>query len=351
MDQKRMQWKNLTDLKNYWDNNMKKYKIPTGYIITDTYSKEYQLETLSIGDYGKDKNIKAPFLGFNNDINGVPNGDILPLSVKWVITLSSQYGCPMKCSFCDVPSVGYKGNATFGDMLHQIINALNCFPDVKYTDRLNIHFARMGEPSFNSDVLRLSESLYNDRRSFQSITGKRFEVIHPVVSTMCPKTGNTFDFIKKWVNIKNELYKGQAGLQISVNSTNENQRNDMFKGLSFSLKDISENLKYLPDPVGRKYCLNFALASGYEVDAKKLRGLFDPEKWMVKITPIHNNTACKTNNIETHDGYMSFTPYKQAENDLQNAGYDTIVFVPSWDEENGCVTCGNAILGQSELRL
>lgn len=32
------------------------------------------------------------------------------------------------------------------------------------------------------------------------------------------------------------------------------------------------------------------------------------------------------------------------------AGFDTLVFIPSMDEENGLVTCGNVILGGSQLK-
>ncbi len=72
-------------------------------MFIDDYSKG-ELETLSIGDYGKQHNIKAQFLGYNKDINGVPNMSTMPLSEKWVITLSTQYGCTQKCTFCLNPS-------------------------------------------------------------------------------------------------------------------------------------------------------------------------------------------------------------------------------------------------------
>ena len=65
---------------------MKVYDLPTGKLFVDNYSRG-ELETLSIGDYGKAANIKAQFLGYNNDINGVTAKDIMPLSEKWVITL------------------------------------------------------------------------------------------------------------------------------------------------------------------------------------------------------------------------------------------------------------------------
>lgn len=118
----------------------------------------------------------------------------------------------------------------------------------------------------------------------------------------------------------------------------------MFNGNYLSLKEISDIVKDLPDPKGRKYALNFALADDYEVDAKKLRELFSPDKCMVKITPIHITGSCKENNIKTTDGYSSFIPYKKVESDLVNEGFDVLVFILSSDEDEGRITCGNAIL-------
>ena len=42
---------------------------------------------------------------------------------------------------------------------------------------------------------------------------------------------------------------------------------------------------------------------------------------------------------------MSCLPHNKAvEEDLKDNGFDVIVFVPSYDEDNGLITCGNAIL-------
>ena len=41
-------------------------------------------------------------------------------------------------------------------------------------------------------------------------------------------------------------------------------------------------------------------------------------------------------------------PEQQA---LVAEGFDVLVFVPSMDEEDGLVTCGNAVLGGSTLKL
>lgn len=325
--------------------------LPTGYLFSDEYSRG-QLETLSIGDYGKAINVKADFLGYTQEINGVPNTTCMPLSEKWVITLSSQYGCPQKCTFCDVPALGYKGNATVDDLNKQLYSAIKMFPNQRYTERLNIHYARMGEPIYNDAVFEQAEFLYKHKGLLQALWGLRIETLHPVLTTSLPRKFKKLEEnILRWCDIKNEVYNGQAGLQFSINSTNEEQRTEMFQGLQLSLEDFSKIADKMPMPTGRKYCLNFAYSTDYEVDGEKLRKLFDPEKFMCKITPIHNNNACAANGIETVDGYESYAPYKGPEESLKAAGFDVLVFVPSMDEEDGLVTCGNLVLGGGELKV
>ncbi len=328
---------------------MKKHTIPTGFLFKDNYSRG-ELETLSIGDYGKKWNVKADFLGYRSDLNGVPNTNCMPLSEKWVITVSTQYGCLSKCNFCDVPNVKYSGNASFDDLYSQLKKAISLFPECKYTERLNLHYARMGEPSWNPAVLEFTNFLFNERKRFQDETGLSVEVLHPVLTSMSPKKHKKWEgVIYDWVNIKNKNL-GQCGLQISINSTDDKQREVMFGGDANTLEDISKMLSGLPAPLSRKYCLNFAYSTDYIIDAEKVAKLFDPKKWMCKITPIHNNTACMENGIKTVGGYESFHPYRKPEQDLKNVGFDVLVFVPSMDEEDGLVTCGNVILGGSKLK-
>lgn len=329
---------------------MEKHTLPTGYLFTDDYSKG-KLETLSIGDYGKHHNVKADFLGYSRSLDGVDNVPCMPLSEKWVITVSTQYGCPMRCTFCDVPNIKFQGNASFEDLKGQVYGALSLFPGVGYTERLNIHFARMGEPIFNDAVFEFAEWAYKNKRQIATDTGLRIETLHPVLTTSLPRKFTRLEErIMRWCSIKNETYNGQAGLQFSINSTNEEQRNEMFSGMSLSLNELSDIGLRMPEPIGRKYCLNFAFSTDYEIDARLLSNLFDPAKFMVKITPIHNNTACRKNGIQTVGGYTTFAPYQQAEDDLKAAGFDVLVFVPSMDEEDGLVTCGNVILGGSKMK-
>lgn len=65
---------------------MKTVLTHTGKIYVDT---EHRLEFLTVGDYGKENNIKADFLGLTKEINGVENTAV-DLSKKWVATISTQ---------------------------------------------------------------------------------------------------------------------------------------------------------------------------------------------------------------------------------------------------------------------
>jgi len=321
----------------------RKLKVPTGDICIMQGEKNKDLEFVSLGDYGKEKNIKASFLGLHEEINGVPHGDLMPLEEKWVITISTQYGCSMGCLFCDVPKVGIGINVTKNDLTNQVIEAIKLHPEILATKRLNIHYARMGEPTWNAAVL---EHVRVVRKEIYPFLNR--SLIHPVVSTMLPKKNKyLMKFLQDWCEVKNYNFKGDAGLQFSINSTSDSQREKMFSGSSLSLKEISTIGEYLPDPVGRKYTLNFALADDYKIDASTLLSFFDPKKFIVKVTPLHDTKACSDNHITTTDGYNTFSPYKDVEENLKSVGFDVLVFIPSHEEDLGRITCGNAILSGS----
>jgi len=317
---------------------LKNIKVPTGNILVIEGDKG-KLECLSLGDYGKDVNLKADFMGLTREIHKVEHTKLLPLSEKWVITISTQYGCSMGCRFCDVPKVGKGLNVTYSDLKNQIIAGLSLHPEVTSTKRLNIHYARMGEPTWNYNVIEFTKNMRKELYPYINRS-----LIHPVVSTMMPKNNILLDdFINNWLEIKNYDFRGDAGLQLSINSTNENERNEMFNGNALSLESISAMTKYWDIPKGRKYTLNFAVAD-YEINAEKLRDLFNPDKFIVKLTPMHKTSTAVKNGIETKGDYTTYYPYRDIEEKLKKVGFDVLVFIASEYEDLGRITCGNAIL-------
>ena len=320
---------------------LKNIKVPTGNIMIVSGNKG-NLECLSIGDYGKEANLKADFMGLTRNIEHVEHQEMLPLTEKWVITISTQYGCSMNCKFCDVPKVGKGVNATYDDLKNQIITGLSLHPEIATTKRLNVHYARMGEPTWNNAVLDFTRNM---RKELYPYIGD--SLIHPVVSTMLPKTNKMLkEYLENWMDIKNNIFNGDAGLQFSINSTSDEERDDMFSGSSLGLEEISEIGRTLEMPKGRKITLNFAVA-GYEVNAEKLRDLFSPDKFVVKLTPMHKTHTALENGIKTDGDYTTMYPYIHIEESLKKVGFDVLVFIASDYEDLGRITCGNAILSGS----
>lgn len=308
----------------------------TGKIATDT---DLNLEYLYVGDYGKENNIKASFLGYDKRIDKVEHKPV-DITDKLMVTVSSQKGCPMDCNFCDCPKLGFKGNATLPELITEIMSGV-ALSGIKHGQRLNVHYARMGEPTFNPNVITsaefIAQMLMNDH---SDVT---FDTYHPVVSTMMPKTNkNLKEFLHKWVET-GFAYGGEDGfgLQFSINTLDENDRNEMFRNRSLSLQEISDIIKELPMPKKRKYTLNFAVTSKSNLDVALMNKYFDKEKCIIKMTPIHETVEAVDEGYEiVHD----FDVYEQFEQPLVNDGWDVIVFVPSKEEDEDRITCGNSLI-------
>lgn len=316
--------------------NIKTYYTHTGKIYVD---EDRHIEFLTVGDYGKENNIKADFLNLRVKINGVKHKEV-DLSDKWVATISTQKGCPMSCLFCDCPKFGFYGNVSVEDLKYQIETILKN-ETTKSTKRFNVHFARMGEPTFNPAVLSFANDilirLVNDNISA--------DTVHPVLSTMLPKNNKALtSYILDFADIKNNTYHGNAGIQFSINSTNEDQRNFYFNNCSESLLNISSIADKLPYPKGRKYTLNFPVTKETIINPKDLSTLFDKDKFIVKITPIHQTNSAVKNHFDISDSYQNYDVYEKFENPLVDEGWQVIIFVPSEEEDSDRITCGNAII-------
>ena len=287
---------------------LRNVSVPTGNILA-VEGEHGQLECLSLGDYGKEVNIKCDALGLSREPSPVRHTKQLPLTEKWVITISSQYGCSMGCKFCDVPRVGPGKNATLTDLIQQVGWAMSLHPEVRGGQRLNLHYARMGEPTFNTDVIASARAL--------KCTLEPAFKFHPVVSTMMPANNpDLYWFLTEWMLFKNHQCEGDAGLQLSINSTDAGERNHMFSHNAKDLGEIADIMASVPRPVGRKITLNFAVA-GYTVNTHLLSLMFPPKYFICKLTPMHKTNAAKQHKIATAGDYTEYAPYRALETRLE----------------------------------
>ena len=108
----------------------------------------------------------------------------IPRDKKWVLIVSSLFGCPVNCKMCDAGGK-YSGKLETNEILEQIDYPVRRrYQDGKVpVPKFKIQFARMGEPSMNPNVL---ETL--------SILPEIYDApgLLPSLSTVAPKSSKDF---------------------------------------------------------------------------------------------------------------------------------------------------------------
>jgi len=285
-----------------------------------------------IGKYGKEDIALLYIAKINDTLVEFVESVQPPLlrEKKWVLIISSSYGCPIGCKFCDAGGY-YHGNMSAEEILSEIsYMTLNRFPDNNIPcQKFKIQFARMGEPALNSEVLKVLEQL----PKIYNAPG-----LMPCISTVAPKGGKAF--LSKLITIKDQNYiSGNFQLQFSIHSTNEEIRHEIMSPKIWSLKEISEYGKDWFKQGDRKITLNFAITDESIIDIDVLKQYFNPKLFFIKLTPLNpTNNALK-------NGYKSGITKENTEslklvNELRKAGYNAIVSIGEWEENEIGTNCG-----------
>lgn len=251
---------------------------------------------------------------------------------KWVLIISTLYGCPIKCLFCDAGSY-YSGKPTKEELLFQIDYLIsNRFGGKSVpSKKFKIQFSRMGEPSFNPAVLEtLKEipSLY-DAPGF-----------YPSLSTIAPN--GTDKFFKELLQIKNKYYKNKFQFQFSVHSTDIDQRNWLIPVKTWNFDKMANFGKKFHQGSDQKVTLNFALSDKSIVEPEALLSNFNPEGFLIKITPVNPTYNAQKNNLDSSISESS--KQNVIIDNLRNAGYEVIVSIGDLTENEIGSNCGQHIM-------
>ena len=212
----------------------------------------------------------------------------IPWDRKWVLILSVSFGCPVRCAICDAGG-SFAGHLSAAEMLAQVEYLVaRRFPDRDIpVGHFKIQFARMGEPALNDEVLRAMDLI----RGRLSAPGLMF-----CVSTIGPAGRESF--FDQLARVK-DRFAGRFQLQFSVHSTDGPERDRLMPARKWSLERIAEYGRDLWNPGDRKITLNFALHRSYEVSSARLADLFDPSRFLVKLTPVNPTDSAGAAQIET----------------------------------------------------
>ncbi len=211
----------------------------------------------------------------------------LPREEKWVLIVSTLYGCPVRCRFCDAGGY-YQGKLSADEIISQIDYLVSQRFQNKNVPvkKFKVQFARMGEPAFNFGVLSVLESLP------KLINAKG---LIPSVSTVAP--AGTDKFFTQLLEIKKRTYPQRCQLQFSIHTTDAELRDWLIPIKKWSFEKIAEYGRAFYEKGTRKITLNFALARNYPVDANLLERYFPPDIFLIKITPINPTYAAVKNQI------------------------------------------------------
>lgn len=255
----------------------------------------------------------------------------LPREKKWVLLVSTMFGCPIGCLMCDAGG-HYRGKPSKQEILDQIDFLVDKrFPTRNIPcEQFKIQFARMGEPSLNKAVLDVLEELPS-----------RYHApgLMPSISTVAP--AGTERFFNKLLEIKQEHYSGGLfQFQVSLHTTDTDLRDRFIPVKKWSFAQIGEYGERFYNPGDRKLTLNFALAHGMPVDPEVLLTYFDPHKFLIKITPLNPTYRARENDLVSYIDPLSAVEKYEIVQALQDSGYQVILSIGETEENLIGSNCG-----------
>ena len=255
----------------------------------------------------------------------------LPRENKWVILVSTMFGCPIGCMMCDAG--GYYHGKTSAEMIYDQLDFLiykrfpnGCVPARQF----KIQFARMGEPALNPNVLTVLEGL-PDRYDAPGLM--------PSISTVAPAGAQKF--FDRLIEIKREKYAGgNFQFQFSLHTTDLELRDKIIPAKKWSFREMAAFGERFFSEGDRKITLNFALAQDLTIDPEVLLEYFTPEKYLIKITPLNPTYRASANSLASYiDPYRSTDRYAVVDA-LREAGYDVIISIGEVEENYIGSNCG-----------
>ena len=258
----------------------------------------------------------------------------VPREDKWVLMISTLFGCPIACQMCDAGG-HYQGKLTKNEMLDQIKFLIQQrYPDgFVPSKQFKIQFARMGEPALNMAVLDMLETLPDDINA---------PGLMPSLSTIAPH--GTDGFFERMIEIKDEIYpRGKFQFQVSIHTTDQKLRDKLIPVKKWDFEKISQFGNKYYQQGDRKITLNFALAEESPVDPQILLKHFDPEKFLIKITPLNLTYQAISTGLKSFidpENRLDVYPELVA---IRDAGYQVILSIGEQEENQIGSNCGQYV--------
>ncbi len=263
----------------------------------------------------------------------------IPAEKKWVSIVSTMYGCPAGCLFCDAGRE-FKGKLDAKEIIDQIDYLVTTrYPSRSIpSEKWKIQFARMGDPAFNPAVLDVLEQL----PTLYDAPG-----LMPSISTIAPV--GTDKFFERLLELKHRLYPLHFQFQFSVHSTDKKARTKLIPVRTWDLDRMADFGKAIYENGGRKVALNFALMEEVPIDPDVISAIFSPEYFVIKVTPLNPTVQVTENQLKaaSMDGEESLALFKS----LRNHGFEVIVSIGELAENEIGSNCGQYVSAFNQVNL
>jgi 23S rRNA (adenine2503-C2)-methyltransferase len=257
----------------------------------------------------------------------------IPREKKWVAMVSTQFGCCVGCAMCDAGERRFRGNVPAEDLLEQVRRILGAHPetDPRSVAMFKLHFARMGEPTFNPGVLEAIATLAK---------GGALPGLVPSISTVGPDCPVSVDFLEELRRLKDRHFKGgRFQLQFSVHTTDPVQRRALIPIRTWGLERVGAFARRWVRAGDRKVTLNFVSSPDLVVDPGVLAAACRPEDCLVKLTPTHPTQRAARNGL-VDDWSRAPERVRERAAAFEAVGFKVIINAPWPSETAGGVSCG-----------
>jgi 23S rRNA (adenine2503-C2)-methyltransferase len=253
-----------------------------------------------------------------------------PRQSKWVVVISTQFGCPVNCLMCDAGG-SFKGNLTFEDLKFQVETVLGAHEglDPNACSKLKVQFARMGEPSLNDHVPEFLVWLKD-----------RYPKVIPCIATIAPRSSDSW--FERLLDVRDLFHDFQ--LQLSINSTDEQYRDRLMPYPKMSWEWLAAYGRRFYRPGQRKIGLNFAICPEIPVNAQAMAKYFDPEHFIIKLTPVNPTSTGYENRftISEDRGAIALLLLDKS-NEFAQLGFEVILSIGNLEENLIGSNCGQAV--------
>ena len=184
----------------------------------------------------------------------------------WSVCVSSQVGCPLRCSFCSTGKMGFKRDLTQEEITDQVLMWYQYVHKEKLGERISsVVFMGMGEPLLNYlNVVKAAQELSNP--DYLNIGAR-----HISIST----SGIADKLHKLAVDLP------QANLAISLHNADNAERSKIMPvNRKFDLDDIKKAVEEYIAMTGRQVFLEYSVIENVNSRPEHIRKLAD---WIYSI--------------------------------------------------------------------